>query len=70
LDNPEDYEFIKIIYRNLYNKKQLFDMEAILKFVNENPEIEKINQHVSTNEGYLKSLREDKTLNLDYLKEH
>lgn len=70
LDNPEDYEFIKMIYRNLYNKKRLFDMEAILKFVNENPETEKINQHNSTNEGYLKSLREDKTLNLDYLKEH
>ncbi len=64
LDNPEDYEFIKIIYENLYYKKPLFNMDDILDFIAENPEIEKINQSIIRNKGYLKSLKEDKTLNL------
>lgn len=70
LDNPEDYEFIKLIYENLYNKNQLFGMEEILKFIDKNPEVEKINKSIIRNEGYLKSLKEDKTLNLEYIEEH
>lgn len=69
LDNPEDYVFIKIIYNNLYHKNPLFGMKEIMKFINENPEIERINQHIVRNEGYLKSITEDKILNLDYIGE-
>lgn len=69
LDNPEDYEFIKIVYKNLYNRNPIFGMGEILEFLNERPEIEKINKMIKRNEGYLKSLKEDKTLNLDYIKE-
>lgn len=67
LDNPEDYEFIKIIYKNLYNKNPIFGMEEILQFINEYPDIEKINKHILRNEGYIKSLKEDKTLHLESL---
>jgi spore coat polysaccharide biosynthesis protein SpsF (cytidylyltransferase family) len=70
LDNPEDYEFIKLIYKNLYNKNQLFGMEEILKFIDRNPEVEMINKSITRNEGYLKSLKEDKTLNIEYIEEH
>ncbi|MBM3702108.1 MAG: acylneuraminate cytidylyltransferase [Actinobacteria bacterium] len=60
LDNPEDYEFIKVIYKNLYVKNHLFGVEEILDFLNRNPDVERINEHIKRNEGYLKSLKNDK----------
>lgn len=69
LDEPEDFEFIKIIYKNLYPKDLLFGMEKILKFIKKHPEIEEINKNIIRNEGYFKSLKEDKILNLDYKEE-
>lgn len=62
LDNPEDYDFIKIIYKNLYGKNNLFGIIEILAFLNKNPNIERINQHIIRNEGYLKSLNKDRAL--------
>ncbi len=69
IDEPEDFGFIKIIYKNLYPKDSLFGMETILNYLRENPEIEKINKNIIRNEGYLKSLKEDKIINLDYKEE-
>ena len=69
LDEPEDFEFIKIIYENLYPKDLLFGMETILNYLKENPEVEKINKNIIRNEGYLKSLKEDKIKNLDHKEE-
>ncbi len=46
LDYPEDFEFIKKIYEHLYTKKSFFYMDDILKFLDEHPEIRKINQHL------------------------
>ena len=60
LDNPEDYEFIKVIYKNLYVKNHLFGIVEILEFLNKNPEIETINQQIKRNEGYLRSLKSDR----------
>jgi len=62
LDNPEDYEFIKIIYKNLYGKNNLFGMTEILRFLDKNPHIEQINQHIKRNEGYSKSIKNDRVL--------
>jgi spore coat polysaccharide biosynthesis protein SpsF len=42
-------------------------MNDILDFINKNPEIENINSHIIRNEGYKKSLLEDKIL--DYSEE-
>jgi len=70
LDNSEDYEFIKIIFENLYGRNPLFGMEEILKFIDEKPEIERINENIVRNEGYKKSLREDRLLNLDNIQEN
>ncbi|PWB52450.1 MAG: hypothetical protein C3F06_07795 [Candidatus Methanoperedenaceae archaeon] len=69
LDNSEDYEFIKIIFENLYDKNPLFSMEEIVKLINEKPEIERINENIDRNEGYKKSLREDRLLNSDNIQE-
>jgi spore coat polysaccharide biosynthesis protein SpsF len=63
LDEKEDYEFIKHIYKNLYKKKPAFGMKEVLEFLAKHPELEEINKHISRNQGYMKSLKEDKILN-------
>ena len=51
IDEPEDFEFIKIIYKNLYPKYPLFGMDKILHFLIKHPEVEKINKNIIRNEG-------------------
>lgn len=46
LDTEEDYKLISIIYNNLYKKDKLFSFDDILKFIDENPYLIKINEHV------------------------
>ena len=49
LDYPEDFEVIKKIYENLYEKKILFGLEEVVKFLEATPQILDINiQHVLT----------------------
>jgi len=64
LDEQQDYEFIKLMYKNLYKKSPGFGMEEILGFLAKHPEFEQINKHLSRNEGYQKSLEEDNALDL------
>ena len=69
LDNAEDLEFLRLVYKYLYSKNSLFGMDDILALISEKPEIEKINQHIIRNEGYIKSLREDESLDPDDIEE-
>ena len=69
LDNAEDLEFLRLVYKYLYSKNSLFGMDDILALISEKPEIETINQHIIRNEGYLKSQREDETLDIDDIEE-
>lgn len=46
VDQEEDYNLVKIIYRELYSKNPDFRMKDIIKLFNNNPELIKINQHV------------------------
>jgi spore coat polysaccharide biosynthesis protein SpsF len=62
LDNEEDYELIKIVYENLFAEKPKFRLRDLIKFFNENPEIEKINSNIKRNEGLAKSLRENNNI--------
>jgi len=62
LDEPEDFKFIKIIYKNLYSEDSLFGMIKILDFLKKNPEIGELNKNIIRNEGYLKSLEKDKII--------
>ena len=62
LDEAEDFEFIKIIYKSLYPKDLLFGMEKILKLLKKHPEIEEINKNIIRNEGYLISLKKNKLI--------
>jgi len=69
VDTKEDFRFIKAVLEALYPKKPDFGMEDILEFLERNPHIEKMNKGIMRNEGYTKSLREDKIINVDYTKE-
>ncbi len=44
LDEKDDYKLIKLIYQKLYPKNPDFGMREIIKVLNENPELAKINK--------------------------
>lgn len=58
VDEPEDAELIKIIYNHFGNNT--FSYEEILDFLADNPHYSELNAFHTRNEGYLKSLQEDK----------
>lgn len=45
LDYPEDYEFIKIIFSELYSGNNIFSLADIINLVNRKPELLAINSH-------------------------
>lgn len=69
IDEPADYEFVIQIYQALYHKNPFFGMRDILEFLKIHPEIEEINHHISRNEGYLKSVIDDKLIGSEYPEE-
>lgn len=47
LDTEEDLELISIIYNNFYNEYgQNFGFKEVLKFIQTNPQLSKINEHI------------------------
>lgn len=60
VDEREDFKLIKTILEALYPENPDFTIEDILKFLKNNPHLENLNKHIIRNEGYLKSLEEDK----------
>jgi spore coat polysaccharide biosynthesis protein SpsF (cytidylyltransferase family) len=70
LDEKADYKFIRLVYKKLYKRDELFGMSEILRLLERHPEYERINNRFIRNEGYLKSLREDRNLKIDYINRH
>ncbi|MDO8676930.1 MAG: glycosyltransferase family protein [Candidatus Azambacteria bacterium] len=64
VDNPEDLILVEKIFIALNKKNGNFGLEDILDVLDKNPEIAKINQTIKRNEGYEKSLKNDKNGNL------
>ncbi len=60
LDEAKDFLFIEKIYKYLYKNSNYFGMKEILKLLYIRPELERINSNITRNEGYLKSLQNDK----------
>ena len=61
IDEEEDYLFIKHIYEHFKTiGKDNFNAADILEYLNNNPEIRKINQGFIRNEGLLISLKNDR----------
>jgi spore coat polysaccharide biosynthesis protein SpsF (cytidylyltransferase family) len=65
IDNAEDYEFLKRVFHELYGRTPFFGMNEVLALLDRQPELERINTHIARNEGYQKSLLEDKKINLN-----
>ncbi len=62
VDTEEDLQFAREIYRRLYKAHGMFYMEDILELLKQHPELLAINSNSKRNEGYAKSLREDKVV--------
>ena len=63
LDEIKDYKFLKILFDNLYHKNEFFSVEEILNFLENNKDYLRINCDIQRNEGYLKSIIDDKYIN-------
>ena len=46
VDYPEDFEFVKAVYENLYDDGRIFLMDEIIEFLTKREDIKKINQHL------------------------
>lgn len=62
IDNNEDYELLKIIFDNLSREGNFVYWKDVIKFLQFNTSLSHINKHLKRNEGYEKSLKEDKLL--------
>ena len=62
VDEPEDFELVRLIFENLCFLKRDFLMRDVLELLDKNPNYEKINRSFVRNEGYQKSLLEDARL--------
>lgn len=60
VDQQEDLEFVTEVFKRLYNKDAIFFMEDVLELLDGSPELKEINIGIQRNEGYLRSLKEDK----------
>ena len=60
IDTPEDFTLISIIIKYFHDKWIEFRLKDVMKFLNENPKLVELNAMYIYNEGYLKSLEEDK----------
>lgn len=60
VDEPEDFEFVKKVFEELYPSNPQFDMDDILALLKSKPELGVLNQRFIRNEGLLKSQERDK----------
>lgn len=65
VDENQDLEFVRQVYEHLYQEGHVFYMEDVLKLLEKYPALKQINQGIVINEGYAKSLREDKIVKHD-----
>lgn len=68
IDYYKDYEFIKCVYDNLYNKNPLFGLNDILKLLDEKPELMEINKKYAGVNWYRNHLNELKTITKEQTK--
>lgn len=51
VDTPEDFELIQKIFKGLYVENQVFSLQDIIKFCDQNPDLLKLNAHVKQKPG-------------------
>lgn len=60
VDEPQDLEFVRQVYERLYPVKPEFSFQDVLAFLERSPEFAGINDGFKRNEGYERSLKQDK----------
>jgi spore coat polysaccharide biosynthesis protein SpsF (cytidylyltransferase family) len=60
LDKPEDFEFISRIYDEFYDDNPNFSYTTVIDFLKKNFHIQEINIETIRNEGYLKSIENER----------
>jgi len=70
LDYHEDYLLIKQVFNHLYDDDNLFNLEDIIRFLENNPSIATLNSQVKPYENIIKSFENDKKLGFDIRKEN
>jgi spore coat polysaccharide biosynthesis protein SpsF len=68
LDYPEDYEFIKRVYEELYPQNKFFGLDDILNLLKKKPEIRNINEKYAGVNWYRNHLDELKTISKEQTK--
>ena len=64
LDYDADYTFLKKIFEYFYLKNKNFNFEDVITWLERNPEVFKINSHIKSNQGWVKSFQQDKLQDL------
>ncbi len=59
VDEPEDFEFVRLVYERLYPGKPDFTTDDVLALLRESPELKQFNARFQRNEGTRKSLLAD-----------
>lgn len=62
VDEPEDFEFVRSVFENLYQGNPLFRMDDVLDLMKRKPELALLNKRFMRNEGLLKSKEKDKAV--------
>jgi spore coat polysaccharide biosynthesis protein SpsF len=60
LDEPRDYEFLQAVFPRLHREDSPFLAFELLELLDKEPELMQLNGNIVRNEGYLKSLLEDR----------
>lgn len=61
IDHQIDFDLIKIIIEN-FPDDEVFSLSSVSKFLDKNPKLKKMNSGISFDEGYKKSLMNDKII--------
>ena len=59
LDHQVDFDLIKLVIEN-FPDGEIYNLKKIISFFEDNPHLKLINSHIPFDEGYTKSLEEDK----------
>lgn len=62
VDDEKDLKLVTGIYEGINARERVFHMNEVLDFLRKNPELLKINAATQRNEGYAKSLRQDRVV--------
>ena len=60
VDEKRDLKFVREVYHELYREDKFFSTKDVLELLEKKPELNRINHDIIRNEGYIKSLNEDR----------